>query len=179
VLLDMRARWEEVQQDGLAKTADGVTLRTRLGYETGEYEHFKALVEFQDVRGLARDSFNNTFNGRTRFPTIGDGSGTTLDRAQLTYTGLSKTTIIGGRQRILINNQRFIGNAGFRQREQTFDGVTVNNKSIPNLDLTYGWIRPGEPRVRAEQRARQVRQRQPSGERDLQRHQRCDADGLQ
>ena len=34
-----------------------------------------------------------------------------------------RTKVIGGRQRIVLDDQRFIGNVGWRQNEQTYDGV--------------------------------------------------------
>jgi hypothetical protein len=142
ILFDARVRWEDVQQDGFTKTADAVTLRTRLGLETAELFGLKtwALVEMEDVRALAAQTYNSTANGHTRFPTIGDASTTELNRAQLTFAGIPDTTIILGRQRILLDNQRFVGNAGFRQNEQTFDAVTAINRSISDVVLQYTYI---------------------------------------
>jgi len=142
ILFDTRVRWEDVQQDGIAKSADAVTIRTRLGLETAELFGTKtwALVEFEDIRNLAQQAYNSTANGKTKFPTIGDAPATELNRAQLTFTGIPDTTIIVGRQRILLDNQRFVGNAGFRQNEQTFDAVTMINKTIPDTELEYIYI---------------------------------------
>ena len=39
-----------------------------------------------------------------------------------------------GRQRIILNNARFIGNAGFRQNEQTFDAVRLEARPIDHVD---------------------------------------------
>jgi hypothetical protein len=52
---------------------------------------------------------------------------------------LPDTTLTLGRQRIILDDHRFIGNVGWRQNEQTFDGLRVVNKTVPNLtfDLTY------------------------------------------
>ncbi|TAK98356.1 MAG: hypothetical protein EPO08_19330 [Rhodospirillaceae bacterium] len=142
MLFDSRVRWEDVQQDGFAKTADAVTLRTRFGLETAELFGTKtwALIEFEDIRNLAQQAYNSTANGKTKFPTIGDAAATELNRAQLTFTGIPDTTIIVGRQRILLDNQRFVGNAGFRQNEQTFDAVTAINKTLPDTELEYIYI---------------------------------------
>ena len=49
------------------------------------------------------------------------------------------TTLTLGRQRVLLDDQRFVGNVGWRQNEQTFDAFRVVNKSVKNLvlDATY------------------------------------------
>ncbi len=62
-----------------------------------------------------------------------------MNRLQLTNTSLPDTTLTLGRQRINLDDQRFVGNVGWRQNEQTYDGFRVVNKSIPNLtvDVTY------------------------------------------
>ena len=59
--------------------------------------------------------------------------------SQLTNTSLPGTTLTLGRQRILLDDQRFVGNVGWRQNEQTFDAFRVVNKSVKNLvlDATY------------------------------------------
>ncbi len=62
-----------------------------------------------------------------------------MNRLQLTNTRLPGTTLILGRQRIALDDQRFVGNVGWRQNEQTFDAVRVVSKSVPTLtvDATY------------------------------------------
>ena len=49
------------------------------------------------------------------------------------------TTATFGRQRIILDDHRFVGNVGWRQNEQTFDSLRVVNKSLANttFDLAY------------------------------------------
>ena len=62
-----------------------------------------------------------------------------MNRLQLTNTSLAGTTLTLGRQRITLDDQRFISNVSWRQNEQTFDAVRVVNKSLRTLvvDATY------------------------------------------
>jgi hypothetical protein len=62
-----------------------------------------------------------------------------LNRLQLTNTSLPGTRVIVGRQRIVLDDQRFVGNVGWRQNEQTFDAIRIVNQSVPRLtlDVTY------------------------------------------
>jgi hypothetical protein len=48
-IIDLRLRLEDVDQANKAKTAVATTLRARLGYQTGEFEGFSALAEFDAV----------------------------------------------------------------------------------------------------------------------------------
>ncbi|MDE2135710.1 MAG: hypothetical protein KGM97_05620 [Alphaproteobacteria bacterium] len=139
-LIDIRIRYEGVDQAGFAKGADALTLRARFGYQTGDWNGLNALFEFDQVSALGMDSFNNTRNGKTAFPVVADPSMTALNRLQITYNSDFDTVFTLGRQRIVFDNARFIGNVGWRQHEQTYDGISFVNKSLPNLALTYAYI---------------------------------------
>ena len=139
-LADVRLRYEHVDQDGVANNANALTLRTRLGYETAEYQNIKLLVEIENITAIGDEDFNSTVNGNTSFAVVADPNGTELNRAQITYTGIPDTVFIGGRQRIILDNARFFGNVGWRQNEQTFDAVRLENTSLENLTATYAYI---------------------------------------
>ncbi|CAA0097923.1 Uncharacterised protein [BD1-7 clade bacterium] len=136
VKFDTRFRWESVKQSD-AKKANGLTLRTRLGYKTAEYATLSGFIEFSDNRivgGVGEFSPNET-----GFPTIADRKQTVLNQAYLRSEPLEGMTVTGGRQRFTIDNQRFIGNYGWRQTERTFDAITFTY-NIYSFDITLGWI---------------------------------------
>ncbi|MEO6339241.1 MAG: alginate export family protein [Caulobacteraceae bacterium] len=122
-ILEFRPRYENVDQANLARDAAAFTLRTRLGWETAAWHGFKALIEFEDVRQLGSEHYNTTINGKTTFPIIADPDVTELNRAQLTWTPNKAFTATVGRQRVNLDDQRFIGSVGWRQDEQTLDAV--------------------------------------------------------
>lgn len=140
LMVDARYRYENVDQDGFARDANASTLRTRLGIQTPEVVNLTAFVEMENVTEIGSDNFDDTVRGRTAFPVVADPEQTELNRAQLTFTGLPDTVVTGGRQRILIDNVRFVGNVGFRQNEQTFDALRIVNKSIPYTTASYTYI---------------------------------------
>jgi len=137
-LIDLRLRYEWVDQEPIAPTANATTLRARLGFETGKAWNTSLLLEGEFV-GALEENYNSTTNGRTAFPVVADPKVTQFNRFQFTNTSIANTTITLGRQRINIDDQRFVGNVGWRQNEQTFDALRVVNKSISNLtlDATY------------------------------------------
>lgn len=138
--LELRYRYENVDQDGIDSAANASTLRTRVSYATGEWKSMTAMVEFDNVSDIGDGHYNSTRNGETTYPIVADPSGTDLNQALLKYVGLSNTVITGGRQRINLDNQRFIGSVGWRQNEQTMDSVLVEYKGIDRLTATYGYV---------------------------------------
>jgi hypothetical protein len=138
-ILDTRLRWEDVDQDGIAKDANAVTLRARIGAEikTGDWS---VLGEIEGTSALV-DHYFSGFNGKTQYPLVGDPANFELNRLQLQYRGLPKTVITVGRQRINIEDQRFVGAAGWRQNEQTFDAARIEYGTPKGFqaDLTYSW----------------------------------------
>jgi len=136
--LKLRYRFEEVDQAGIAKRAHASTLRTVLGYETASWKGFTGLIELEDIREIGDDAYNNTLNGVMR-PVVVDPEGGELNRAQINYELNEHGTVMAGRQRIKLDNDRFIGNVGWRQNEQTFDALAVEQawEDGPRLFLAY------------------------------------------
>jgi alginate export protein len=139
-LIDVRYRFETKSQDGLAQDAYANTIRTRLGFESGEVYNLKVLVEFENVASIGDDDFNSTTNGRTQFPVVADPNVTEINRAQVTFTGIDKTAITVGRQRFNLNNHRFVGAVDFRQNQQTFDAARFSTKLIDRVTFDYLYI---------------------------------------
>jgi len=139
-VIDLRGRYETVDDRSKAFDGNAETLRARLGYETGNWNGLGLAFDFDQIWNLGDDNFNSTRNGRTAYPVIADPSMTTLNRLQLSYTSDFDTKFTIGRQRILIGNQRFVGNAGWRQHEQTYDSLSAVNNSIDGLSLSYAYL---------------------------------------
>ena len=137
---DIRMRFESVEQDNTSKDADALTVRTRLGYITDEYEGFSATLEFEDSRVVAgMDDYNNTLGLHTQYSVIADPETTELDQAFLQY----KTDILTakvGRQVITMDNHRFVGHVGWRQDRQTFDGFRLDLNPMEDLNVTYAYL---------------------------------------
>lgn len=135
----IRTRLETVDQAGFANDAEALTTRIRAGFETGSYKGFKFLIDFENIEAHTSD-FNSTLNGQGTFPVVADPEASELNRVQFSYTGFDDTVVTVGRQRIKQDDDRFIGNVGWRQNEQTFDALRVVNSSIENLRLDVAYI---------------------------------------
>ena len=136
----LRYRFEGVDQEGIARKAEASTLRTQLGYLTGDFYNFGAFLQFEDVRVIGGERYNSTTNGLTQYPAVVDPEGTEINQAYLSFKGIPGTTLKYGRQAIIYDNHRFIGNVGWRQNEQTYDAFTVQNTSLKSTTISYAHI---------------------------------------
>ncbi|MEE2730443.1 MAG: alginate export family protein [Pseudomonadota bacterium] len=140
--LNLRPRYENVEAvtaAGDESRSEAATLRTRLTFTTGSFYDFSAVLEFDDVTSLKDVDYFDGVNSKDG-PIIPDPEGTEVNQAYLAYSGLADTKFIWGRQRILLDNQRFVGGVGWRQNEQTYDAFSIANSSIPGLSAFYANI---------------------------------------
>ena len=138
--LSTRYRFETVEQDGFANDAHASTIRTVLGYETGDYEGFRATIEFEDVSPIGAENFNDTVNGKTDHPVVADPDGVNVNQLFLDYTGVDDLLIRAGRQEVTLDNHRWVGNVGWRQNHQSFDAISLVYSGIENTTLLYGYV---------------------------------------
>ena len=138
-VIDARLRYEHVDQVGLALKADAVAARVRAGFEAKKGP-FALLVEAEAVLAIG-ENYNSGVNGKGLYPIVADPQNIELNRAQLQFTGIPKTSVTAGRQRINLDDQRFVGAVGWRDSEQTFDAARIEWSGVKNLkaDLTYSW----------------------------------------
>lgn len=141
--VNFQVRYEGVSQNNALQNADATTARLRLGYTTGTFNGFGAMVEAESTTALGNKKYNSLAAGNSGLGThsvVADPEATEINQAYLSFSGLEGTTIKWGRQRLILDNARFVGNVGWRQNEQTFDAFTLVNKSLPNTTITAGYI---------------------------------------
>jgi hypothetical protein len=154
-LTSFRLRYENVGQDGNApvitpaqplKDANGITLRSLIGWQTAPYHNFSFAAQLIDVSKL-EDNFNDStpltgpFNPAANQPNklayakIVDPDYTGVNQLYVDWTGIKNTKLRLGRQQVNLDNVRFIGDIGFRQVMQVFDGASVLNKTITDTEV--------------------------------------------
>jgi hypothetical protein len=140
---ELRYRFEFVDQQGFAKHARASTLRGRANFKTSDWRGLGGFAEFDYVTDVIWDNYNagsgNTPD-KTGYPTVGDPTGGDLNQLYLQWQDSAVGTLLrGGRQRIVYDNGRFVGNSGWRQNEQTFDAVYFQQKRSA-LDLQFAFL---------------------------------------
>jgi hypothetical protein len=146
ISLNLHYRYEEVDEASFDDRGRASTLRTALSYRTLWWKRLSAFLEFEDVRdvGLGDEhnngGFGSLWNGVSDRPVIADAPITEINQAYLAWKPLDSLPIRGGRQEIIVDNARFIGNVGWRQNHQSFDGGTIHFNGVKNVSLGYTYI---------------------------------------
>lgn len=139
VNIDLRYRFEHVDQNNTLENANAHTLRARLGLQSGQWYGFSGLLEGDHVARIDNDRFNDTRNGQTAYSMVPDPEGSEINQALLRFEN-AHGSVTAGRQRINLDNQRFVGGVAWRQNEQTYDGALGQIKPFDKLTLTYAYI---------------------------------------
>jgi hypothetical protein len=141
--LMLRPRYEFVDQDGFDKDANATTTLLRLNYKTANWKHMSAFVEFDHVFNVLLTDYNSgagTSPNKSEYPVIADPDGSDLNQLYLDYSSDPDWKWRIGRQRILLDNQRFVGGVGWRQNEQTYDAFSLSTTALKNTTLFYSYI---------------------------------------
>ena len=138
-----RWRLENVDQDPLPNNAYAIPLRARINFHTADVNGFSAKAELDYVFNFGVDNFNagggNTPNP-PGYPVIADPGGEDLNQLFLQYKSESGALLRVGRQRIIFDNARFVGNVGWRQNEQTYDSASFGIKTDNDIHLQYAYV---------------------------------------
>jgi hypothetical protein len=135
---DARLRYEQVEQE--AVDAEAGTLRVRAGAEA-RVGRFSLLAE-AEATVAAMNEYNafpfQLAGSRQRRPehaTVADPENLELNRLQLQFEARDGVVTLG-RQRINLDDQRWVGSVGWRQNEQTFDAARAESSVGPfGVDL--------------------------------------------
>ena len=156
VKFDLNYRYENVNQDNVRapllngaalpaarqpNTANANTARLRFGLLSPAFHGLQGYAEYEGNLAMQED-FNSTRNNNTAYSTVPDPQKSELNQLWISYAGIPDTIIKGGRQRIKLDDDRFIGNVGWRQMETTFDSVLIthNNQQLFGLTVNVGYI---------------------------------------
>lgn len=139
VKTSFRLRFEDAEV-GTLEASDALTLKTRLTLQTGEFSSTSMLLEFDDTTALTEVDYTDGATEIVGTTPIADPQLTEVNQAYLSYKGIGKTDVKYGRQRILLDNQRFVGGVGFRQNEQTYDAFSVSAKPSDSLNVFYAYV---------------------------------------
>ena len=133
----MRARYEFAEIGDLADS-NAFTLKTNLSYKFAEQAGVGGFVDIADVSALDYSDYNAAGLNGTPGSVIADPETTEVKQAYLSYSASGATAKLG-RQRIILDGARHVGNVGWRQDEQTYDAFSVKYAQ-DGLTADYAYI---------------------------------------
>jgi hypothetical protein len=136
---NLRLRWENVDQEGKSKVADAVTLRSLIGYETKPFHGFSVNTQIYGVSPF-NDDYNDKKKGdeitsRKAYPVVADPEDYDFHQLYLQWANASNTVKLG-RQGMILDNWRYIGDVRFRQNWAVFNGLSFVNSSLPKTTIS-------------------------------------------
>jgi hypothetical protein len=145
VSLDLRTRMELANFEDRSESSQAYMTRLRAGIGSKPFHGLTGYAELES--SFAYDNaryWDGTSSNSSDQTQISDPRKTDLNQLFARYEnpellGLGATV---GRQRIALDDQRFVGNVGWRQNEQTFDaGLGSTSFGLEGLELRYGYLR--------------------------------------
>jgi hypothetical protein len=136
--IDLRLRYEAVDQDNALKDAKGLILRTTANFKTIKKQGFYGFVEVENSYALI-DDYNNTNGEGIGYSVIADPESTEVDQAYVGYK-MNGVSLKLGRQVLTFDNHRFVGHVGWRNDKQTFDAFSASYTTSNKIKLSYAFI---------------------------------------
>ena len=137
---NVRLRYEGVNDEAAPLNANALTIRYRGTLEFHLPKKTTVLAEVEAV-GALLDNYNDGSGSDPDRPVVLDPEGVELNRAQLITEIIPDMRVTIGRQRITLDDERFVGGLAFRQNDQTFDAVRATRTFFNAVDLDAAYLR--------------------------------------
>jgi hypothetical protein len=139
--LAARLRYEFADIDGLDES-HAVTLRGRLGFRTKKWQGLQAFAEVEGIVALDDDAYFDAASRPSGKAAVADPEDADLNQLYLSLDlPVADGKIVGGRQRIVFDDARFVGDVGWRQNDQVFDAIQATTSlGVDDLALTYAFV---------------------------------------
>ncbi len=124
----LRPRIEFVDQENISDNAQATTVRGAFQYTTGAWKGLQLKAELEAVMGIGSEKYNSTANDKDQYPTVADPSGGHFNRMFLFHKAENYTAGYG-RDEIIYDNWRWVGNVGWRQNHQTFNSAKIDGSA--------------------------------------------------
>lgn len=139
IVAKARLKYEFVKQDDRSQDAHSLTQRLGLVIEKDLSSRITTLFEGEAIFAVV-DKFDDGRGELPSRPVVADPDSLELNRAQVKLEISDQTFLTAGRQKLSIDDERFIGPASFRQNDQTFDGIHFSAMSKDSTTFQVGYF---------------------------------------
>ncbi len=136
---ETQIRYEGAKNDAFPLRSDGISQAIRIGLEYRITDRLTFLAEGEGVYAVL-DNYNDGTGNNPLRPVIPNPETLELNRLQLQAKLSDETYLTIGRQVLAFDDQRFIGQARFRQNNQTFDAVHFTHRFGAHATFQAGYI---------------------------------------
>jgi alginate export protein len=139
--LELRPRYNRIEESNYPKTTDGGTMRTVIGWTTAPYRGWRVRIEGINASHPGPAHFNDdpADFATSPYPLLPDPTYTGMNQAYLDYSGDGLRARLG-RQVVRLENQRWVSDNDFRQIPQVFDGVALAYEGLERVRLAASYF---------------------------------------
>lgn len=136
---DLRLRYQHIDQDRFSQNGEALTARFSGALEIDIFDKTSFLAEIEGVTALI-DEYNDGTDNNPLLPFIPDPEGIELNRIQIISEAIPKTRLTIGRQRLALDDWRFIGAFPFRQNSQSIEAIRIETTAFGPGILDAGYF---------------------------------------
>jgi len=132
----LRTRWETAEFGDTQ--AHALTLKGRVNINYSISANVTTFLQVDHVSSFNADKYSDVVL-ITEKQIIADPANTELNQFFI-KNSYKETDITLGRQRLVLGEQRFVGDVGFRQNDQTYDGILLNKSLFSASTLKFAYL---------------------------------------
>lgn len=138
--LELRPRYNHIEESDRPETTSGGTVRAIAGWRWAPWGGWRITAEAIHANHWGRKRFNDdpAQFSTSPYPLLPDPRHTGVNQAHVEYSGFEGLMVRAGRQRVALDNQRWVSDNDFRQVPQLFDGATAVYTGLENTQVTAG-----------------------------------------
>ncbi len=141
-ILELRPRYNHIEESNKPLLTEGTTVRAIAGWRTAPWHDLRLTLEGIATGHLGEKKFNDVgaASASSPYPLLPDPEHSGVNQAFVDYDGFEATRVRVGRQVVRMDNQRFVSDNNFRQIPQLFDGVAITHAAFANAELYANYI---------------------------------------
>ena len=142
-VLELRPRYNRIDESDRPLLTEGVTYRAIAGWQSAPWYGLRFRLEAIHTGHLGAKRFNDDAARffTSPYPLLPDPGHTGVNQAYVEYAGSDALRVRAGRQRVRMDNQRWVSDNDFRQVPLLVDGVEVVSTVLADTALTASHFR--------------------------------------
>jgi len=142
-IVELRPRYNYLDEAEYPETGEGGTMRTVLGWITAPYYGIRVRLEAINASHLGAKRFNDDPSqiNASPYPLLPDPMYTGVNQAYVEYSNDDAGAHLRlGRQVVRLDNQRWVSDNDFRQVPQLFEGAWASFDGLEKTELEAGYF---------------------------------------
>ena len=140
-IVELRPRYNRLDESNYPDLGEGGTMRTTLGWITAPYYGVRVRFEVLNASHIGTRQFNDDGSqiNTSPYPLLPDPQYTGVNQAYAEYDNEAGLEVKLGRQAVRLDNQRWVSDNDFRQIPQLFEGGALTYTGIERTELAAAY----------------------------------------